>query len=419
MLKITVPPIQKGSLFSIADALSPLAALLGISSFIGVAVIGFGKSGSWMSDFNWYYAGGTCLLSGGNMYDLECFGPLIKELSGVEALAGLPYPPHFAPFAAVVAIPSLSVSSILFVFINIAVSMALAFVVVETERRVCGSDSRDVGLNHFWAIALVLGSSGVWGVVWLGQISLLIALFVWVAFRFLDRCNTVLAGVLLAIVSVKPQMAALLFFWLLLHGQWKVLAVAAAAAGFLSAYAFAKVGLAPSITGWITALAAYQHYPENMLGSGTIMGLPSLVALYGVDIPLPVATAIGALALVYLRVFSKASPFAPMALGTILLVQMMVFSRPIDIAFILPVFALFWPSRHSHPIQLLFFVVMMALICFPQQVVARAFPFPEASHFRTLPVAVLTVLFFRQMLLGASRWEYWSATSRLQPRPDV
>jgi len=62
---------------------------------------------------------------------------------------------------------------------------------------------------------------------------------------------------------------------------------------------------------------------------------------------------------------------------------------------------------------------MMALICFPQQIVARAFPFPEASHFRTLPVAVLTVLFFRQMLLGASRWEYWSATSRLQPRPDV
>ena len=404
-----VPTQKNNPLFRALNVLAPLAALCGTLSFIAVAVFGFGKSGSPMGDFNWYYAGGLCFLRGSSMYDVGCFGPLIAEFSDVRALAGVPYPPHFAPFAAALATPSLFWSSLFFRVANISVAFAMAFVIVDTERRISRPEGSDVPLQHLWAIALVFGSSGVWGAVWLGQISFFIALLVWLAFRSIEAGNTLVAGVFLAIISVKPQMSVLLFVWILLHGRFKVLAVAAFFAGLLSLYAFAKMGVLPAIQGWAAGLAAYQSYPENVLGNGTIMGLPSFLALYGLTIPLPLATAIGAFVLLFLRIYSKAPPFSPIALSTILLVQMTVFSRPIDTVLIAPAFAVFWPSGRSHPRHLLLFLLTAAVICFPQQIAVALLPFPEVAHFRTLPIAVLAIVFIRQMLIGKTRFELRTA----------
>lgn len=409
MQRIQVFPLDKSTLFRVANAFAPFAALGGTFSFVAVVIFGFGKGESWMTDFYWYYAGGVCFQNGSNMYDVGCFGPILQKLTGIQALAGLPYPPHFAPFAVGIAFPSISLSSHLFFSASIIISFAMAFVVVETERKVRAREMDDVPLSHLWALLIVLGSSGVWGAVWLGQISLLIALLVWIAFRQIHLGNTVAAGVLLAIISVKPQMASLLFLWVLLHGRFRVLIVAAVVAALMSSYVFVEMGIVPAINGWLSALATYQQYPMNALGGETIMGLPSLLALYGIAIPLPLATAIGALALCYLRFRSKVPPFSPIALSTILLVQMMVFSRPVDTILIAPAFALFWPSERSHPYHLIFFLFTIAMFCFPQQLVMRMFPFPEASHFRTLLITVLTILFGRQMLLGAIRFEFRKA----------
>tara|TARA_R110000787_G_scaffold2243_3_gene9012 strand:+ start:56040 stop:57251 length:1212 start_codon:yes stop_codon:yes gene_type:complete len=386
--------------------LAPVAAIAGLLAFATVAIFGFGKEdGSWMGDFFWYFAGGKCFLMGSNMYDTECFAPILKELYNFTALAGLSYPPHFGPMAALFAIPPLFYSVHIFYVANILASLAMAVIVSKTISQTFGSRENGLSLSHLWALLLVMGSSGIWAAVWLGQFVIFAAICLWLAFQQIERGNDFNAAALLALASVKPQIAALVFLWLLLHGRFKILFIAGLIAAFLSSYTFAQMGIIPAIEGWFNGLGTYQQYPVNQLGNNSVMGIPSFLALYGISIPLPVATSIGALLIVFLRFRSNVAPYSPMALATILLVQMSVFSRPPDLILIAPVFALFWPTERSHILQTALFMLAMAVYCFPQQLVVKALPLTEAGHFRTLLLIVLTVAFIRQMLRGMSSFD--------------
>lgn len=408
--------VKDKSLFGLVNSIAPFAAAAGILSFVAVTWFGVGKVAvSWACDFAWYFAGGRCFLTGSNMYAIECVGPMVTKVHGYSALAGLSYPPHFGPIAALVALLPIFYAKYVFFIANILASLAIVLILSNTVTRVFKDREQEM-LSHKWALLLVMGSSGLWAAVWIGQIAVFIAVCLWVAFRELELGHDFMAAILLALASVKPQMAALVFLWLLLHGQFKTLFFASVVAGLLSLYTFTQMGVMPAIDGWLKGVTTYQNYPVNQLGNDTIMGLPSFLALIGIEIPLWIAMLFGAAIILALRIKSSVPPFSPMALSTILLVQMMIFSRFYDMILIAPVFALFWPSNRSDATKLIIFLGAIAIYCFPQQLVVKALPFAAAGHFRTLLLVALLIAFVRQMLLGFERFDDQAAK---QPSASV
>lgn len=388
--------------FRWANLIALPAAFLGLTSFITVAIFGFGKSqNSWMTDFYWYVAGGECFENGSDMYSHSCVGPILERLGWTGTLAGLSYPPQFGPIALLTALPPLVVSSWIFFGLCVAASCALVAITVRVERQT--RDTMGLPVSHLWAVMLVFGSSGVWGAVWIGQVSLLLAPLYWFAFSALRLNRQILAGVLLALISVKPQLAVLPFLWVMLHGRFGALATAASCALAMSFLAFKVIGPVGAVNGWIEGVATYQSYPVNALGSNTIMGFPSLMAVAGVTVPVWFATALGAIAVVLLRMRSQVDPFSPVALAAILSIQMLVFSRPVDMPLLAPALALLWPTDQSRPAHYVLFAWAVAMFCFPQQLVTKGIPLDVAGHFRTLLLVILAIIFIGASVRGRPR----------------
>ena len=398
--------VSQNHLFNWMNFFAPFAGVIGIISFAAVTWFGVGKEvGSWAGDFTWYYAGGKCFLSGSNMYALECVGPIVTDRHGYALIAGLSYPPHFAPLTLPIATLPYFTSSYLFYIANIVACLFMVLIVSKTVTRVQIDQTERVVLSRQWALLLVLGSTGIWAAVWLGQLTVFVAICLWMAFRKIETGNELAAALLLALASVKPQISVFVFLWLLLHRRYRVLALSAAIAGLLSLYAFFTMGFLPAIEGWLNGMGTYQDYPVNQLGNNSILGISSFLALWGVHIPIWLGMIIGASVVAVLRWKSTIEPFGPFALATILLIQMTIFSRPTDLIMIAPVFALFWPSARSNTFRLMVFVSAAALYCFPQQVVAKLISFPEAAHFRTLLLTILVIAFVRQMLRGLNKFD--------------
>ena len=312
---MTENQVQSRSLFEILNRLAPGVAVAGVMSFTAVAILGLGKDdGSWASDFYWYFAGGQCFLNGSSMYAVECVGPILKKLYNFSPIAGLSYPPHFAPFTLLAYLLPVNLAAWLFFVINIAASIAVALVAAKIATQYSRQHQNGSQLSHLWIVLLVFGSSGLWAAIWLGQVTVLVALCIWLSFQKIEQGRIFSAAVLLALASVKPQMVALVFFWLLLNGQFRILVVAAVVAGILSIYTFMQMGIQPAIESWLYSLSTYQKYPVNQLGNNTIMGIPSFLALYGMTIPIWASMGFGAIVLVILRINCSILPFSPLAL---------------------------------------------------------------------------------------------------------
>jgi Glycosyltransferase family 87 len=388
-------------LFRLADKGSWLFALGGAALLIAVGVLGIGKPASnWMSDFYWYHAGGKCFLLGSNMYDLACVRGQLAGLTEIVPVAGLAYPPHFAPIALVFGALPLGTAIALFTAFGLLAAVATAILAMSIDREPADSARP---MRPGLLAAIILANSGIWAVLWLGQITLVLGFFLWAGFLAVDRDRPVLGGILLALVSVKPQIALLAFVWLVLNGRVKVLTVAAATALVLSTYAFAVMGPLPAVQGWLTGMATYQDYSVNQLGEISVDGIPSILALFGITVPILIATAIGVLAVVVLRFTNRSPPFSALVLATLVAIQMLIFSRPIDTLLFAPAFAVFWPRADWQSSEMLLFAAAVALFCIPQSVVTALIPSEIAQHFRTLFFVPVAVMLYRQAMRGGRR----------------
>lgn len=388
-------------LFRIADRGSWLFAIGGFASLIAVGVLGVGKPASnWMSDFYWYFAGGKCFLLGSHMYDVACVRGQLAGLTEIVPVAGLAYPPHFAPLALVFGALPLSTSIAVFTTLGVLAALAMALLATNIDSEPA---DRARPMKHGLLAAIILANSGIWAVLWLGQITLILSFCLWAGFLAVDRDRPLLGGVLLALVSVKPQIALLAFVWLVLNGRVKVLSVAAATALVLSIYAFAVIGPVAAVKGWLTGMATYQDYSVNKLGEISVDGIPSILALFGINVPIAIATAIGVFAVVVLRFTNRSPPFSALVLATLIAIQMLIFSRPIDTLLFAPAFAVFWPRTDWRSTDMLLFAAAVALFCIPQIMVTSIIPFEIAQHFRTLFFVAVAIMLYRQAMRGGQR----------------
>ncbi|GLK80875.1 glycosyltransferase family 87 protein [Methylopila turkensis] len=112
-----------------------------------------------------------------------------------------------------------------------------------------------VGARRIGALAAALSPAAFWCVV-TGQNGLLLGAALLAAVACVDR-RPILAGVLIGLLTIKPQLGLLIPIALIAAGAWRVIAAAAATALALAALAFLLYGLEPWRL-WLTTTADYQ-----------------------------------------------------------------------------------------------------------------------------------------------------------------
>jgi hypothetical protein len=186
------------------------------------------------SDFVNYWSGGRLALQGhlDVLYHLAPYNEVLKEWFNPELrLMNFSYPPHMlillAPVAAFPYLAALALWSLAGVcgFVNAALG---------------GAPERDDG-RLMWALLL---APVLWVNIVFGQFGLLLAAIFVAALRALPA-RPVIAGVLIGVLTVKPQLGLLLAPMLLLLGAWRALAAAALSALVLCALSVLAFGLEP------------------------------------------------------------------------------------------------------------------------------------------------------------------------------
>ncbi len=391
---------------NLANRASVPVAVLGIVAFVAVVLFGFGKApGSWMYDFDWFYAAGRCLHSGWSQYDVAC---MRREMEGlvVFQIGGLAYPPNFAPVAYLIALGPKWVAAMLFYVLGIGATTALAAGAVAVARRdgVALHGGQPLALG--WLIGIILGASPVWAAVWMGQLTMIFAVLVWGGIYAAYSGRPVLAGVLLGVAAIKPQLVIFVFFWLLLDRRWLVLAVAGVVGAVMALPLFATFGVAPSLTGWAAALDAYGHYRVSQLGSDQVMGIPSLIAAAGL-VPPPVwlATLVGFSATAALWMVARGRLSVALMATALIVLQLLVYSRQYDVPMLIPALGLIVATSTSSLRHVLLFAAGSLLFVLPPQLVAAATDVTLFYHFRTV------------LLLGMAVFVVATLVRRERPAP--
>jgi len=160
----------------------------------------------------WMYGREAFSVDPGRFYDLETYQAAVRQLLGPDSIyqPNWSYPPSIMllapPFGALPYVPSL----IIFTLVSIALYFAVLL------RRF--DDWRLVGLVAISPAAIICLNSG--------QFAYAITALLVVIFWQLDR-RPILAGVLIGVLSLKPQLGIFLPVMLVASGRWQTFCVAA------------------------------------------------------------------------------------------------------------------------------------------------------------------------------------------------
>ncbi|MEM9730521.1 MAG: glycosyltransferase family 87 protein, partial [Myxococcota bacterium] len=169
-----------------------------------------------------------------------------------------------------------------------------------------GENTRDViGATRTWYIAaIVVGNPFTAHVFWMGQTSLIASAAIAGSFVAWRHDRVWIAGLLLAIATLKPQLALLPFGWIAFAGRGpRTALVSLAAAGLLSLWPMVVSGGPIALAAeWLGAVERYQFDPFNQIAFEKMFGVRSLFAVVFGDAPsmLPVGIA-GLAMLVWFR----------------------------------------------------------------------------------------------------------------------
>lgn len=329
--------------------------MLGVATLMLVATgaLGVGRVAWPQYDFALYYAAGLVWLEGGNPYDVATFAAAHVPLPGGSENESLfAYPPTFAPMAMAFAALPFEMARQAIVLINLVAIAVLAALTVrlatdaEEPRPASG-----MTITPWLLAAAVVGNLFGSRLIWLGQITPVVAALLVSAWYLVRRERVVLAGVLLGLATIKPQFLVLPVLWLALDRQWRALAIAAAVALLLAAYPLALDGPTTVIGEWLRTLALYEASEHNRPGiSSSVIGLPGLVvALGGPEIPVFAALAV-AMAITAGLGVARARLHADDILGILLALQLgLVYGRGGDPIFLAPAIAALWLHAAHRP----------------------------------------------------------------------
>ena len=190
-------------------------------------------------DFVNYWTGGRLALSGdvGVLYDVAAYNQLLQRwFAPAKEFMIFSYPPNALPLLAPIGLFPYWVAFPLWLVLGTA-----AFFAAAMGRRLTRADQ---GLVVALAISPVL-----WVNLNFGQLGLFLALLFVGALRLLPT-RPMLAGIMIGLLTIKPQFGFLLPLVLVLTGAWRAFAAAAVTALLLVALSLALYGVEPWQAWW-------------------------------------------------------------------------------------------------------------------------------------------------------------------------
>jgi hypothetical protein len=265
-----------GSLFAL-----PAGLMLAINSFWPDADL-LQPNGFYLgSDFANYWTGGRLALQGrlDVLYDFARYNALLHEwFSPHLRLMNFSYPPHALFLLAIFgAFPYLAA------LLLWSLAGAIGFIAVALGRRPHRGDGRII-------LALAL-SPILWVNIVFGQFGLLLSVLFVGALRALPA-RLVLAGLLIGLLTIKPQLGLLLPLLLLLLPSWRALAAAVISAVVLVALSLLVFGVEPWQV-YVTDTMPFQwHFIEVMDGFYRFQMVTPYTALWFCGLPVEAALAL-------------------------------------------------------------------------------------------------------------------------------
>lgn len=292
------------------------------------------------SDFVNYWAGGRLALQGrlDVIYDLARYNVVLKEWFHPELLLmTFSYPPHMLLFLAPVALVPYLVALALW-----SLTGAVGFIAVALGGKPLRDDRR-----LMWALLL---APVVWVNIVFGQFGLLLAAMFIGALRALPT-RPVLAGILIGVLTVKPQLGLLLAPLLLLLGAWRALAAAALSASVLVAASVVAFGVEPWRIYFVETMPFQWHFIEAMDGFYRFQMTTPFTAFWFLGVSIHAALALQAIvsALVALSTVAVIRGEAPWPLKATVVAFGSVLMVPYVLAYDLaiPLAALVWCLREQ------------------------------------------------------------------------
>lgn len=233
------------------------------------------------SDFVNYWTAGRLALQGhvDLLYDLARYNALLRDWFSPELrLMNFSYPPHALILLSLVgALPYLVALPVW------SLAGAMAFFAVALGRP---PERQDKPL--LWALAL---APVLWVNVVFGQFGLLLAALFVGALRALPA-RPILAGVLIGVLTIKPQLGLLLPLMLVLLSAWRALAAAATSAAVLVVLSLAVFGAEPWRVYIAETMPFQWHFIEVMDGFYRFQMITPYTALWFLGVPVGVALAL-------------------------------------------------------------------------------------------------------------------------------
>jgi Glycosyltransferase family 87 len=321
-------------------------------------------------DMGYYHSAGRCWLAGKNPYIYKNFEAY--NVGAAVRLEFFSYAPTISLLAMGYGLLPRATANNLCAALNFAALIGLAFMTYRLAARQ-RDDGRPEGLTSgAWipaAVVLAGPSSSV--VIWVGNVALIVALLIVVGWELRHRGHPVLAGAIIAMATIKPQLAMLPFLWMALtpRGSWKFLASFTIAALVLSSGALLTIGLIPTATTWIDSVKTFRH--QNFVTTGPLQmlpfttGLESLMVTAGVkDPPFMAPVAVGLAALI----FVKRRRFLPDDILPILLLISLgvIMAHSYDFVLMAPAYAALWRHVRGRPGPMLVALGLVALLNVPR-----------------------------------------------------
>jgi hypothetical protein len=230
------------------------------------------------SDFVNYWSGGRLALLGklDTLYHLGPYNALLKEWFNPDLrLVNFSYPPHALLLLAPIG---------LFPYLIALAIWSLAGTCGFINAALGGAPQRDDGRLM---VALLLAPV-LWVNIVFGQFGLLLAAIFVTALRALPT-RPVLAGVLIGMLTVKPQLGLLLAPMLLLLGAWRALLAAASTAIILFALSVLAFGFEPWRV-YVSETMPFQwHFVEAMDGFYRFQMITPYTAFWFLGVPVRAA----------------------------------------------------------------------------------------------------------------------------------
>lgn len=386
MITKSISHFSSSSWFKVALLLCACAAMLRFG------IINAGHSGGFTQtnfDTKYLYVAGLSWLNGLNAYDPQVVSQLSAGFIRGED-GGFFYPPQIAPLCLLLAAFPWAKAQVVMTLLNVFCAGVVAFFCVRLVKRTEVKILKDPSLNPWWFIpAIVIGNPFTIHTIRMGQTTLIIAAALVSGWYYARRGQWLIAGILIAISTIKPQLSLLIILWLLLERRWRLLGIAAGTTLLFCLVPMAISGPTEVFSDWFASLAAHEKVSANVVGNKYLFGIQNLLYVAGIDVPnlLPLAILL-TLVLWYYRSQLIVDDILGILLAILLLFGV---AHIYDLAVLAPLVVGFWRHVRNRKGATIVAICLMLAMFFPQSLL--------------IPFRINLLLQFRvPLLLGSLIW---------------